>query len=124
MITRVKKLLLIFMLMMLPLQFSWAAVAAYCQHESEIAMPHIGHHTHGHQQLQVNAANDDAQDSNDSPGFDADCISCHGGATGILALSLQMMPDTVALVTRSSSNFLLASTIPDRPERPNWALAV
>ena len=44
-----KKFLAIFLLVLLPLQFSWAAVAGYCQHEAGVTANHPGHHTHDHQ---------------------------------------------------------------------------
>ena len=36
------------MLALLPLQFSWAAVAAYCGHETGQHAEHLGHHEHRH----------------------------------------------------------------------------
>ncbi|MDT7838492.1 hypothetical protein [Aquabacterium sp. OR-4] len=39
----------ILLLALLPLQFSWAAVAAYCSHEATPQGPHIGHHEHHHE---------------------------------------------------------------------------
>ena len=38
----------ILMLALLPLQFSWAAVAAYCGHETGQHAEHLGHHEHRH----------------------------------------------------------------------------
>jgi hypothetical protein len=39
-----RRYLIIFLLLLLPFQFSWAAVASYCQHETESSTQHIGHH--------------------------------------------------------------------------------
>ncbi|NCV41106.1 MAG: hypothetical protein EBW11_11190 [Betaproteobacteria bacterium] len=39
-----RKFLAIFLLVLLPLQFSWAAVAGYCQHEAGVTANHPGHH--------------------------------------------------------------------------------
>lgn len=39
----------ILLLVLLPIQFSWAAAAAYCEHESGARADHFGHHEHDHQ---------------------------------------------------------------------------
>ena len=39
-----RRWLLIFLLLLLPFQFSWAASAAYCQHERDTRPEHWGHH--------------------------------------------------------------------------------
>ena len=39
----------VILLALLPLQFSWAAVANHCQHQAGAAADHVGHHDHaGH----------------------------------------------------------------------------
>ena len=43
-----RRWLSILMLTLLPLQFSWAAVAAYCGHETGQHAEHLGHHEHQH----------------------------------------------------------------------------
>lgn len=68
-----RKLVAILFLLILPLQWTSAAVAAYCQHEQDgKARQHLGHHAHEHQAS--------AAQADDDPGntdFDADCPSCH-----------------------------------------------
>jgi hypothetical protein len=45
-----RRLIAVFMLALLPFQFSWSAVAAYCMHESSTAQSqHLGHHEHKHE---------------------------------------------------------------------------
>lgn len=41
-----RRRLAIVLLALLPLQFSWAAVASYCGHETQAATGHFGHHGH------------------------------------------------------------------------------
>ena len=41
-----RRWLAILLLVCLPLQFSWAAVADYCMHESGETADHVGHHDH------------------------------------------------------------------------------
>ena len=44
-----RRWLSILLLVFLPFQFSWAAVAGYCQHEADAASQHFGHHEHQQQ---------------------------------------------------------------------------
>lgn len=68
-----RKFLILIFLIVLPLQWTTAAVAAYCLHETDgPAQQHMGHHAHEHQS--------DAAPTGDDPAgtdFDADCPSCH-----------------------------------------------
>jgi hypothetical protein len=43
-----RRWLSIFLLIVLPLQISWAVAATYCQHETG-STKHFGHHDHKHQ---------------------------------------------------------------------------
>jgi hypothetical protein len=45
---RMTRILLIFLLTMLPLQMTWAVAAVYCVHESSASVTHVGHHEHEH----------------------------------------------------------------------------
>lgn len=58
-----RKFVAILFLLILPLQWSTAAVAAYCQH--------VGHHAHVHQASADLGGSDPANSD-----FDADCPSC------------------------------------------------
>ncbi|MBU0601652.1 MAG: hypothetical protein KKD25_04520 [Gammaproteobacteria bacterium] len=44
-----RRWLSILLLVFLPFQFTWAAAAGYCQHETGAAAQHFGHHDHKHQ---------------------------------------------------------------------------
>ena len=68
-----RKLVTILFLLILPLQWTSAAVAAYCQHEQDgKAQQHVGHHAHEHQASTTPADGDPGNSD-----FDADCPSCH-----------------------------------------------
>ncbi len=67
-----KRLLLILLLTVLPLQMSWAAVSNYCQHENGNAAQHFGHHEHKHQ-----ASGEIKQGKSKSGINDGDCGYCH-----------------------------------------------
>lgn len=112
----VKKLILIFLLAILPLQYAWAAAAAYCQHEQEMSA-HFGHHTHEHK------AHADAPDDEEAPvnsAADTDCEICQL-STKLSFLSA--VPDVVPVSGfELSANLLLSfsSHIPDGPQKPDW----
>ncbi len=116
-----RHLLVLLMMIVLPLQLSWAAAATYCQHESSPAASHYGHHVHKHQ-----AKSDEAQ-SELSPSkllSDDDCTVCQLGGVGIVSMPSYSMP--IADATSDTAYAivpLLKSTRPDRPERPKWTRA-
>ena len=66
-----KRLLLVFVLLVIPLQTSWAAVAAYCKHEKGIAAKHFGHHVHVHKAV------DGKKEVASKLTVDDDCRYCH-----------------------------------------------
>ena len=114
----VKRIIFIFLLLLLPSQAVWAAASTYCQHERGAAAKHFGHHVHQHQ-LQA----DDSPATGKAPGsLDLDCSACHLGAPAV--------PVTSQGLTLVESQSLLAphppggvpTTYRDRPERPNWSL--
>lgn len=117
MIQPVKKLLLIFLLVLLPLQFCWAAAAAYCQHEGEKTAQHFGHHSHQH-----DPAADLPDDGESVIKAHADCGYCH---LSCQASFLTMVPE-VALPTGATHLALslrtYSSHIPDGLHRPDWRL--
>jgi hypothetical protein len=116
----VKKLLFIFLLMVLPLQYSWAAAAVYCQHEQEHST-HFGHHSHQHQ---AEAKSDDESDDGSSLKVHADCVTCHGGAVGVMTMPFESALHEPSVAVNAANTSLLISTLPPRPERPKWSLAV
>ena len=119
-IRRMRRLIIIFMLVMLPLQVSWAAIAAYCNHETGAAAQHLGHHEHQHHAQ-------DSQPEKEAPSsqFDGDCGFCQFSGIGWMSISpspalSHAAPE--ATVNRFDAN-LLSSFRPDRPERPKWVRA-
>lgn len=114
--------LCVFLLTLLPFQFSWAAVTGYCAHESGTQVRHLGHHQHAHGDTTADAA--DSQPADDdgrvSASVDPDCGHCHGLGVGML------MPwDPMAGLARTrdstpstASGRLLRPTAP--PDRPQW----
>lgn len=59
-------------MLLLPVQWSCAAVAAYCLHESSAAtQQHAGHHAHEHHDQ-----SNDRQDTDKGKLVDPDCATC------------------------------------------------
>lgn len=107
----------ILLLILLPLQLSWAAVSVYCQHETGAAARHFGHHDHQHKAADGKEA---APDPAKTGAGDPDCVSCHAGCSSAL-------PGEVTFPPMSSSSLDIADywarlTSPpfERLERPQW----
>ncbi len=114
----------ILMLTLLPLQFSWAAVATYCGHESGHESgkhaQHLGHHEHQHTG-QASADKGNAPADQSAPaGFDFDCGHCHGTCASMPAPMAGTATLTLAShpVTRDEGTVRTLAQSP--PERPQW----
>ena len=122
-----RRVLAIVLLALLPLQFSWAAVASYCEHEAE-EMGHFGHHDHQHhadvggtaEPVVDPGATSDVADDRASGTADADCGHCHGYCSVMLTLQpgLPDVPSTAP--PGAAANEAGNAHAPARPERPQW----
>lgn len=105
---------MVFLLLALPLQYSWAAVGAYCQHESNAAQWHFGHHVHKHEQ---------GDQKPGTPITHADCATCHHACASMPGL----FPSPFSLPPRSLLVELeprvLLTDVSSVPEKPNWPAA-
>ncbi|MDY7574861.1 DUF2946 family protein [Actimicrobium sp. CCI2.3] len=118
------RLLLIFLLTVLPLQLSWAVAAVYCGHENSVSATHVGHHEHKHEIAHA-AGSDDKSVSTSQLAADADCGVCQLGQVGVPHVPPDAMPVSALAPDYSHGNIdLLSSARPERPERPKWARAV
>lgn len=119
-----RRWLTLLLLVVLPLQLSWAAAASSCAHEeSGRAAQHVGHHEHEHDEASSAASGDAATDEGGVLTVDADCAYCHLGcaktvATTFVPLRVAASPDVA--VQRDA---LHTSHIPPGPERPDRRLA-
>lgn len=111
-----RRFVAILMLVLLPLQVSWAAAAVYCQHETAAEAAHFGHHEHRHD----GHAADGAADAKLPGAVDGDCSVCH--AICAVAVFAASAPAVVAADTAVAVPFPdpPASAPTARPERPNW----
>ncbi|ATQ77150.1 hypothetical protein CR152_23500 [Massilia violaceinigra] len=110
-----RRLLIILLLFVFPLQVSWAAASAYCGHEPAATVAHPGHHQH---------APDNHADPDDSPfGFDIDCGDCHFTSVGITGTSGDGNVPPPTSYADAADAACLATLRPARPERPKWQRA-
>lgn len=117
-----RRLLAIFLLILLPLQAAWVAAAPYCGHEPSAAVEHVGHHQHAHESH--DAAPSAAEAGADQGLFtglvDLDCHSCHGFGNAMV-----LEPGVLGAAPgqpRYPQGIALQSLQPplSRPERPRW----
>jgi hypothetical protein len=110
----------ILMLTLLPLQFSWSAVASYCGHETGEQAQHLGHHEHQHE-VDASAEGDHASvDERVAVGFDFDCGHCHCTCATIPSVVGDLL--SLDLTSRGVSplEVTVRTLAPSRPERPKW----
>lgn len=118
-----KRWLLILLIALLPIQFSWAAVGAYCGDEHESSHEHALH-AQTSEQGDASAYDEVSADSASASGFDlldADCDShCHGHSTPLSVAAISLVvdsADTRWIDEHVAQRFQLAQL---RPERPQW----
>lgn len=117
-----RRWLAILILALLPLQFSWAVVAPYCQHESSTQSPHFGHHEHEHAHGAADGETRTVDTTKLAGEADFDCNQCHGACAGlpILAVTTEHFVPTAHPVADTAQRTPPGS--PERPERPQWPL--
>lgn len=110
-----KRLLVIFLLVILPHQFSWAAAAVYCEHGQSTSGKHFGHHEHKFD-ADYHAKNGDA----DLAKVHGDCGYCHAAALqaffSVPLLPVVFEPPRVYLDTPPTH---FTSHFPEGPRRPD-----
>lgn len=113
-----RRWLVVFLLLVLPLQFAWAVAAPYCAHEAATAAgKHPGHHQHVHQD-----GSDVTKAGDDGAGIGAshtDCASCHAGAAATLPLPVADLTKAPRDVLHQQSPPRYRSHTPAGPERPD-----
>nr|WP_151638592.1 DUF2946 family protein [Noviherbaspirillum malthae] len=111
-----KKLILIFLLALLPLQYSWAVIASYCQHEKE-HVTHIGHHADDHKGAKGKGDPDKGKSASLH-----ECEYCHQACQASLAPAISSTFLLHGRSTLASPPLLYSSHIPDGPDRPDRRL--
>ena len=116
-IPSMRKWLTIFLLLLMPLQVTWAAASAYCQHRGDISTEHVGHHAHKHN---VQSVERSITDQTQQGGSDSDCGTCHAGCSFAVPFAFSGTEFLTSLVIIKSSENLFTSHPLDLPERPRW----
>ena len=108
-----RKLVAIFLLSLLSLQTSWAAVAGYCQHEQGASARHFGHHEHQHEAHKAGQS---------GITVDADCSLCQAGFLSALMIDSCITVAALTFAGLADANDMRPPVPPlDLPERPNWS---
>lgn len=107
----------IFLLAILPIQFSWAAVTSYCRHETGSAAKHFGHHQHQHPTTATDASKDPKAGS--VAGADVDCGICHLSAAQTILDSTSNALPRQSESPRFEYGWRYDSYIASGPERPD-----
>jgi cytochrome c553 len=112
-----RRIVLICLLLILPTQWTRAAVASACRHESGTAARHLGPHAHEHAAA-ATAAQADADADTAGPGFDTDCATCHGhGLTAMISVAALPPCRPGSLVPGTHTRHLV-DRVPEHPLRP------
>lgn len=113
-----KKFLLIFMLVMLPLQASWGVVSVYCQPEREVCIAPC----YSEAQEQRVSLSDGSEKIGSTSGFlDQYEHSCQAPAASIISSAHQTIPSlSSSLALQFHEAQLSLPTYSERPERPQW----
>jgi hypothetical protein len=114
----------VLLLVLLPLQFSWAVVADYCQHDAEIVTDHLGHHDHASHAPDNAAGKGKAKagsEGSTSASADIDCGHCHGHCAAVLAAPDRLEPQPPGSAPPTLGELPGAEHTPAQPDRPQWA---
>jgi hypothetical protein len=109
--------IIVLLAVLMPLQLSWAATGRYCQHETDTASKHIGHHIHQHQ---FTERTEEGGEFAKKISVDMDCGTCQAGCS--MAIQEQDVIQTVDLTLHIAPRPLARSSPApeDRPDRPQW----
>lgn len=114
-----RRYLILFLLVLMPLQLSWAAAGAYCEHETGEQAQHFGHHVHQHAPSAKTSDTDNGKIEKQN-GSHPDCGACHAGAVALIDGA-----PAPGFVEWSSAEFThsdpVSSSLNSPPERPQWA---
>ena len=117
----VRKAVLVFLFLILPVQFGWAVAAGYCQHERGGSLGHFGHHEHQHQGKASPSADDTAKHSKIGiQADDPDCAFCHLGCAQPLTSQAVFAPVHLDEIIVRGSSPRFDAWLPSLIERPNW----
>jgi hypothetical protein len=112
---------IIFLLMFLPLQATWAVAGSYCQHETGQAAQHFGHHAHRHHEAKTADHGHEKKSKPNSGAPDNDCGSCHSCGEVLVAQDAEFpLNKTIGGFAGPYLNRPLSGFV-SRLYRPNWS---
>ena len=110
--------LLVFLLVLLPLQLCWAAVGAYCNDGGPGSLPLVAMHCCEHAQLRDGAMNESTRADDAAPSVD--CGSCHLQGSEALQAQRDLVPALPLERFHTDTRGCPSSESTSRPERPQW----
>lgn len=122
-IPTVRRFLLLFLLIVLPIQLVWGASVPYCAHEKAASAKHFGHHSHQHEAQPKAESGAGVLEKTAVLADDADCAVCH---LGCVQPSLNQTSPVVEIRTAALARTTVLPVVPGCPgriERPKWSLA-
>lgn len=108
-----RRAMLLLLFLALPLQYAWAAVGGYCQHEEDAGQWHFAHHVHEHLEDEDGAGSE-------APEFHPDA---HHAIAGMPESDFLPQWRTQAAMLVVFEPHLSLGEISSEPERPKWAAA-
>lgn len=116
-----RRWLTIFLLVFMPLQFSWAVAGGYCTHHEEgKSAQHFGHHADGHEDLAADG-HDSGQASSQNHAEQPHGYHHHGEILGIATSVPRLLyGESVANLSRADVS-CLTNAPRARIERPKWS---
>lgn len=130
-----QRLVLVLLMLILPVQWTWSAAASLCRHEASTQQArHFGHHEHAHAEgnrLTAETAKppgsavaastaDDPGLPGDASGTHADCAACHVAAPA-LVMQAPALPDGPAALAATPYQRSITAGLPERLTRPPHA---
>ena len=109
-----RRYLLILLLFLLPLQFSWAVAGTYCAHEETPSAAHFGHHVHKHDK-----AEDGAKAESLKITADTDCDYCHHVPVSAMVPATPALAHSGLAIHACLEMHRYPSHIPDLIPRPD-----
>lgn len=111
--------LFVFLLIVVPLQLTWAAAGGYCEHEQGAASGHFGHHAHSHDASMWPAAGAEPEDNAPPGSHHADCGYCHLSASKAVAPSEATIHPAAGIAAAFALAEVFDSYVPAGLERPD-----
>lgn len=110
-----RRLALLLLALLLPIQLAWGVAATYCQHESPAqGVGHFGHHVHVHH------ADESSKPLKKYFG-DADCGFCHASTPAVSPTVDVEEPVTISSTAPVVGTLTEpASVVSATPDRPQW----